>query len=131
MYKFFAHLNNFYYPFGKRHFFCISLKKQINGKENIGFFTSDGRVWRNAPGRILLCNWSRRPRPFARSNRLFDLGAISFFAGINYIYEAPAVSHTDNPLPNAELEEIPAIQQQWRTIQVVQPTPSTPMTTNA
>jgi hypothetical protein len=47
-------------------------------------------------------------------------GAVSFFSGINYIYES-ATTFTEEHLqvtPDIELEEVSPIQQQWRTIHI-------------
>ena len=45
-------------------------------------------------------------------------GAASFFAGINYIYEAAKEFTLDQLQITPELEEISPIQQQWRTIHI-------------
>jgi len=46
------------------------------------------------------------------------IGAASFFAGINYIYEAANTFTRDHLQVTPELEEVSPIQQQWRTIHV-------------
>jgi hypothetical protein len=46
------------------------------------------------------------------------IGASTFFAGINYIYEAAKEFTLDNVQMTPELEEISPIQQQWRTVRI-------------
>ena len=46
------------------------------------------------------------------------VGAASFFAGINYIYQSANSFTLDHMQATPELEEVSPIQQQWRTIQV-------------
>lgn len=45
-------------------------------------------------------------------------GATSFFTGINYIYEAANTFKSQELEGLPELEEVSAIQQQWRTINI-------------
>ena len=45
-------------------------------------------------------------------------GATCFFTGINYIYEAAHSFSEANAKVAPELEEVTAIQQQWRTIHI-------------
>jgi len=58
-------------------------------------------------------------------------GAICFFSGINYIYESRTDFGTEHTELNVNLDEIPPIQEQWRSIQVVKPTSSNVITANA
>ena len=53
-------------------------------------------------------------------------GAACFFAGINYIYEAKNKFTEDNLDLAPDLEEIPPIQQQWRTVHVSSSRNATP-----
>jgi hypothetical protein len=46
------------------------------------------------------------------------MGAICFFAGINYVYEGANKFTTDHTQVTPELEEVSPIQQQWRTIHI-------------
>ena len=46
------------------------------------------------------------------------IGAACFFAGINYVYESANSFNMDHVQANSELEEVSAIQQQWRTIHI-------------
>ncbi len=46
------------------------------------------------------------------------VGATCFFTGINYIYEAARTFTAEELEQLPELEEVSAIQQQWRTIHV-------------
>jgi hypothetical protein len=46
------------------------------------------------------------------------IGAACFFAGINYLYDSASSFTMDQLQVNSELEEVSAIQQQWRTIHI-------------
>jgi hypothetical protein len=50
------------------------------------------------------------------------VGAICFFAGLNYIYDS-YTSFTEHKFQDVpELEEVSELQQQWRTIHITKPT---------
>lgn len=55
------------------------------------------------------------------------VGAVCFFAGINYIYESNSAFTQQDAQLAPELEEITPIQQQWRTVHI---TPSRPSGNN-
>ena len=57
------------------------------------------------------------------------VGAVCFFAGINYVYESRSV-RMEGRRSEADTEEIPQIQQQWRTIQVSKPVPAPTLASN-
>ena len=46
------------------------------------------------------------------------IGAACFFAGINYLYESSNSFTMDHVQVNSDLDEVSAIQQQWRTIHI-------------
>jgi hypothetical protein len=46
------------------------------------------------------------------------MGAVSFFAGVNYVYEHATKFTEDHVQITPDLEEVSPIQQQWRTIHV-------------
>lgn len=49
------------------------------------------------------------------------VGAICFFAGLNYVYDSYHSFTEDNYHDVPELEEVSKLQQQWRTINVSKP----------
>lgn len=64
------------------------------------------------------------------------IGAVCFFAGINYIYESASKFTMDHLKVSPDLEEVTPIQQQWRTIHVArqpatQKTPHEPVAAKA
>ena len=52
------------------------------------------------------------------------VGAVCFFAGINYIYESKGAFTQEDGQLSPELEEITPIQQQWRTVHIAHSRPS-------
>jgi hypothetical protein len=46
------------------------------------------------------------------------MGAVCFFAGVNYVYEGANKFTADHIQITPELEEVSPIQQQWRTIHI-------------
>ena len=53
------------------------------------------------------------------------VGAVCFFAGINYIYVSDRTFTVENINPSPELDEVTDIQQQWRTIHITKQQPQT------
>ncbi|MEP7257734.1 MAG: hypothetical protein ABI687_05090 [Flavitalea sp.] len=52
------------------------------------------------------------------------VGAVCFFAGINYIYESNGAFTKEDAQLAHELEEITPIQQQWRSVHIAHSRPS-------
>lgn len=56
---------------------------------------------------------------------LMIVGAASFFAGINNVYESANSFSMDQLQVSSEMEEVSPIQQQWRTIHIAKQPAST------
>ena len=54
------------------------------------------------------------------------IGAACFFAGINYVYDSFTSFTKDSAQNIPELDEVSALQQQWRSIQVANPSSVAP-----
>ncbi len=53
------------------------------------------------------------------------VGAVCFFAGLNYIYDSYTSFTEDNVQNVPELEEVSELQKQWRTIKIARPSAAT------